>query len=100
MGINACFESGLPAKIGLSLAVGLKSGAAKPLRKAASILALVGFLFILRDFIFFWARYANPNFSPMGAAPLLYPLMITGGVAMFFAIILSLMIFRQGVENS
>lgn len=84
----------------IGIAVGMKSGAPKPLRRWTSILALVGFLFVLRDFIFFWGRYANPEFSAMGAAGLLYPLMITGGSAMFIAVVLSLTIFRQGVENS
>jgi hypothetical protein len=84
----------------VGIVVGLKTGAGKSLRKAASILALIGFLFILRDFIFFWGRYGNADFSPMASAPLLYPLMIIGGIAMFLAIAFSLVIFRRGIENS
>jgi hypothetical protein len=84
----------------IGIVVGLKSGAGKPVRKTTSILALVGFLFVLRDFVFFWGRYGDADFSPMGSATLLYPIMIIGALAMFLAIILSLVIFRRGIENS
>ncbi len=84
----------------IGIAVGLKSGAGKSLRKTTSILALVGFLFVLRDFVFFWGRYGDADFSPMGSAPLLYPIMIIGALAMFLAILFSLIIFRRGIQNS
>lgn len=83
----------------IGIVVGYKSGAGKSIRKAASVLALVGFLFILRDFVFFWGRYNGAEFSPMGSAPLLYPLMIAGAMSMMLAIIFSLVIFKRSIEN-
>lgn len=82
------------------IVVGLKSGAGKAMRKTASVFALVGLLFVLRDSVFFIGRYVNPEFSPMSSAPILYPLMIAGGTAMFVAGILSLVIFLRGVKNA
>lgn len=84
----------------IGVVVGLKSGAGKSLRKTASVFALVGFLFVLRDFVFFTGKYLNPEFTPMSSAPILYPLMIVGGVAMFVAGVLSLLIFVRGIRNS
>ena len=63
-------------------------------------LAMLTARFLLRDSVFFIGRYVNPEFSPMSSAPILYPLMIAGGTAMFVAGILSLVIFLRGVKNA
>lgn len=78
---------------------GLKLGAGKALRRWASNFALVGFLFVLRDLVFFFGKYTNPEFSPAGSAPILYPLMIAGALAMATAIVLSLVIFVRGLDK-
>lgn len=103
-------EAGLNARLFLwvfgflnilvGIVVGLKSGAGKPLRKTASIFALVGFLFVVRDLVFFCGKYLNADFTPLSSAPVLYPLFVAGGAAMFVAGILSLAIFVRGIKNT
>jgi hypothetical protein len=87
--------------IAIGLIVGLQRRASLPLRTWASWLALLGvILYPVRDTVYFWGRWLNPNFSPGVPGPVLYPIMWIGGTAMFFALILSLVVFVQGTRTA
>ncbi len=63
----------------------------------ASWLAFIAvILYPIRDAVYFWGRWLDPNFSPSGAGPILYPIMWIGGIAMFLALLFTLIIFIQG----
>jgi hypothetical protein len=80
--------------------VGVQIQAGARLRAWASWLAIVGVvLYPLRDTVGFWGRYLNPQYSAGALGPVLYPLMWAGGAAMFFALLLSIVVFVQGARK-
>jgi len=79
--------------------VGLQTKASHALRSAASWLAVIGVvLYPIRDAVYFWGRWLNPNFSPAVPGPVLYPIMWIGGTAMFLSLLLALVVFVQGAR--
>jgi hypothetical protein len=87
--------------IAIGLIVGLQRGASLPLRTWASWLGVLGvILYPVRDTVYFWGRWLNPNFSPGVPGPVLYPIMWIGGTAMFLALLLSLVVFVQGTRTA
>jgi len=81
--------------------VGTQTQSKRGLRLWASWLALIGgILYPIRDSVYFWGRWANPNFSATGVGPVLYPIIWIGGTAMFFALLFSLVIFIQGSRQA
>ncbi len=81
--------------------VGLQTQASMGLRSGASWLAVLGVvLYPIRDAVYFWGRWLNPNFSPGVPGPVLYPIMWVGGTAMFLALLLTLMVFVQGGKHA
>lgn len=85
----------------IGLIVGIQKRASQRLRRWASWLGIAGVaLFPLRDTINFWGRFLNPQFSAGGIAPVIYPLMITGGTAIGLALLLSLIVFVQGSRQA
>ena len=50
--------------------------------------------------LFFWGRWADPNFSAGWIAPFVYPLKWLGGAAMFLALLLALIVFIQGTQHA
>jgi hypothetical protein len=81
--------------------VGLQTKASQGLRSAASWLAVVGVvLYPIRDAVYFWGRWLNPNFSPGVPGPVLYPIMWIGGTAMFLSLLLALVVFVQGARQT
>jgi hypothetical protein len=87
--------------IAIGVIVGIQKQASPRLRTWASWLAIVGVvLYPLRDTISFWGRFLNPQFSAGSIAPVLYPLMITGGTAIGLALLLSLVVFVQGARRA
>jgi hypothetical protein len=85
----------------IGVIVGIQKQASPRLRAWASWLAIVGVvLYPLRDTVSFWGRFLNPQFSAGGIAPVLYPLMVTGGTAIGFALLLSLVVFVQGARQA
>jgi len=81
--------------------VGIQTQAGRQLRAWASWLALIGgLLYPIRDSVYFWGRWSNPNFSAGGVGPVLYPILWIGGAAMFFALLLSLIVFVQGTRQT
>jgi hypothetical protein len=64
-------------------------------------LAVVGVvLYPIRDAVYFWGRWLNPNFSPGVPGPVLYPIMWIGGTAMFLSLLLALVVFVQGARQT
>jgi hypothetical protein len=55
-------------------------------------------LYPIRDAVYFWGKWLNPNFNYGGPGPVLYPLMWLGGSAMFLALLLALVVFMQGAK--
>ena len=86
--------------IAIGVIVGTQTQASRKLRAWASWLALVGLvLFPIRDGVYFWGRWLNPNFSPHNPGYVLYPLMWIAGTAMFLALLFSLIVFVQGARQ-
>jgi hypothetical protein len=86
--------------LAIGVIVGLQTQASRQLRAWASWLAVVGVvLYPIRDAVYFWGRWLNPQFAPGGPGPVLYPLMWVGGTAMFLALLLSLIAFVQGTKQ-
>ncbi len=87
--------------IAIGVIVGIQTQASRSLRAWASWLAVIGVvLYPIRDSVYFWGRWLNPNFSPHAPGYVLYPLMWTAGSAMFLALLLSLMVFVQGAQRA
>jgi len=85
----------------VGIIVGIQKQASPRLRAWASWLGIVGVvLFPLRDTVNFWGRFLNPQFSAGSITPVLYLLMIAGGTAIGFALLLSLVVFVQGARQA
>jgi len=81
--------------------VGTQPAASPALRQWASWLAFVAVvLYPIRDMYFFWGRWFNPSFSGGWVSQVVYPLKVLGGVAMFLALLLSLVVFLQGARRT
>ena len=81
--------------------VGLQTQASLALRSWASWLAVIGvLLFPVRDTVGFWGRYFNPNNSFGAIGPIVYLLKWIGGAAVFFALLLALIVFVQGAQRA
>lgn len=86
--------------IAIGVIVGIQTQASRSLRTWASRLAVLGVvLYPIRDAVYFWGRWLNPNFSPHAPGYLLYPIIWTGGAAMFLALFFSLLVFVQGARH-
>jgi hypothetical protein len=86
--------------IAIGVIVGIQTQASRTLRAWASWLAVVGVVFYpIRDAVYFWGRWLNPNFSPHNPGYVLYPLMWIAGAAMFLALLFSLIVFVQGARQ-
>ena len=84
----------------VGIIVGLQTKASQGLRSATSWLAVAGVvLYPIRDAVYFWGRWLNPNFSPHNPGYVLYPLMWIAGSAMFLALLFSLIVFVQGAPR-
>ena len=82
--------------IAIGVIVGLQARANRSLRAWASWLALVGvILYPVRDLVSFWCRW----FAVSAPSSMLYPIKITGGIAMFAALLLALIVFVQGARQ-
>jgi hypothetical protein len=87
--------------ITVGMIVGLQTQASRGLRSAASWLAVIGVvLYPIRDAVYFWGRWLNPNFSPGVPGPVLYPIMWIGGIAMFLSLLFTLVVFVQGAQRA
>ncbi len=87
--------------VSVGVIVGLQTKASHALRSAASWLAVIGVvLYPIRDAVYFWGRWFNPDFSPGVPGPVLYPIMWMGGTAMFLALLLALVVFVQGAQRA
>ena len=76
--------------------VGIQTGADRKLREWASWLALAGvILYPVRDAVFFWCR----RFIVRAPSSVVYPIKWVGGVTMFAALLLSLIVFVQGARK-
>ncbi len=76
--------------------VGIQTGADRKLREWASWLALAGvILYPIRDAVFFWCRW----FIVRAPSSVVYPIKWIGGVTMFIALLLSLIVFVQGARR-
>jgi len=76
--------------------VGVQTRADRKLREWASWLALAGvILYPIRDAVFFWCRW----FIVRAPASVVYPVKWIGGVTMFIALLLSLIVFVQGARQ-
>lgn len=85
--------------IAVGFIVGTQPQASLAMRQWASWLAVIGALvYPIRDTVFFWGRWADPNFSAGWVAPIVYPLKWLGGAAMFLALLLALIVFLQGSQ--
>jgi hypothetical protein len=86
--------------IAIGVIVGIQTQASRKLRAWASWLAVVGVvLYPIRDAVYFWGRWLNPNFSPHNPGYILYPLMWIAGTAMLLALLFSLVVFVQGARQ-
>jgi len=86
--------------IAIGLIVGLQAQADRRLREWASWLAVVGVvLYPIRDVVAFWGRWLNPEFSLGAIGPVVYPIKWIGGIAMFVALLLALVVFVQGTRQ-
>jgi hypothetical protein len=100
---NMRFYAWMAALFGIAVGVivGLQTQASMALRSWASWLAVIGVvLFPVRDTVGFWGRWFNPNygFGPLG--PIVYPIKWLGGTAIFFALLLALIVFVQGAQRA
>ena len=83
--------------IAIGVIVGLQSGASIKLRVWCSWLAVAGVvLYPIRDTVSFWGRW----FSVSVPSPVLYPIKWIGGVAMFLALLMALIVFVQGARQA
>ena len=81
--------------------VGIQNNVDRKLRAWSSWLGLFGvLLFPLRDAVFFWGRWLNPDFSPAVIGPIVYPVLWAGCAAMFLALVLSLVVFIKGSSRA
>lgn len=77
--------------------VGIQTQASPGLRSAASWLAALGVvLYPVRDAVYFWGRWLNPNFSPGPVGPYLYPILWVACGAIFLGALFTLVVFVQG----
>jgi hypothetical protein len=77
----------------IGVIVGIQTSADQKLRDWASWLALTGvILYPIRDAVFFWCRW----FTVRAPASVVYPVKWIGGIAMFIALVLALIVFLQG----
>lgn len=87
--------------IAIGVIVGIQGQVSRQLRAWTSWLALIGvLLYPLRDTVFFWGRWLNPDFSPVIVGPILYPVLWVGCSAMFMALLLSLIVFAKGSNQA
>ena len=87
--------------IAIGVLVGIQTQASRTLRDWASWLAAIGVvLYPIRDTVYFWGRWLNPDFSPHAPGYVLYPIMWIAGSAMFLALLFSLLVFIQGVRQA
>ena len=76
--------------------MGVQTRADRKLREWASWLALAGvILFPIRDTVFFWCRW----FIVRAPSSAVYPIKWIGGVTMFIALLLTLIVFVQGARR-
>jgi hypothetical protein len=84
----------------IGVIVGTQTKVSIRLRSAASWLALAGvILYPVRDSVYFWGRYLNPDFAAGGPGPVLYPILWVSIASMFLALFLSLVIFIKGTRK-
>jgi len=77
--------------------VGIQTRVDRRLRAWASWLAVAGvILYPIRDLVSFWCRWFAVN-TP---SSVIYPIKIAGGVAMFVALLLALIVFVQGARQA
>jgi len=87
--------------IAVGFIVGTQPAASLALRQWASWLAIAAVvLYPIRDAYFYWGRWMNPVFSGGWVSQVVYPLKFLGGVAMFLALLLSLIVFLQGSKKT
>jgi len=87
--------------IAIGVIVGMQTQASQPLRAWASWLAVIGvILYPLRDAVYFWGRWLNPDFSAGPLGPYLYPIMWIAGTVMFLALLFSLLVFVRGTRQA
>jgi hypothetical protein len=80
----------------IGVIIGIQTRADRGLRAWASWLAVAGvILYPIRDLVFFWCRW----FTVSAPGSVVYPIKIAGGVAMFVALLLALIVFVQGVRQ-
>jgi len=65
---------------------------------AAWLAALGLVLYPVRETVAFWGRWLNPTFSFGWLGPVGYPIKWIGGTAMFFALLLALVVFVRGAQ--
>jgi hypothetical protein len=83
--------------IAIGVIVGIQTRADRRLRAWASWLAVAGvILYPIRDLVFFWCRW----FAVSAPSSVVYPIKIAGGVAMFVALLLALIVFVQGARQA
>jgi hypothetical protein len=83
--------------IAIGVIVGLQSGAPLKLRVWTSWLAVAGVvLYPIRDAVAFWCRW----FSVSAPSQIIYPIKWAGGLAMFAALLLALIVFVQGARQA
>jgi hypothetical protein len=83
--------------IAIGVIVGIQTRADQRLRAWASGLAVAGvLLYPIRDLVFFWCRW----FAVSAPASVVYPIKVAGGLAMFVALLLALVVFVQGARRT
>lgn len=100
---NMRFYAWMSALFGIAVGVivGLQTQASMALRSWASWLAIIGVvLFPVRDTVAFWGRWFNPNYGFGVIGPIVYPIKWIGGAAVFFALLLALIVFVQGAQRA
>ena len=81
----------------IGVIVGIQTRVDRRLRAWASWLAVAGvILYPIRDLVSFWCRW----FAVSTPSSVIYPIKITGGVAMFVALLLALIVFVQGARQA
>ena len=84
----------------VGLIVGTQTGVSLGLRSAASWLAVIGVvLYPIRDAVYFWGKYLNPNFSAAGPGVILYPILWVGIATMFLSLLFALIVFVKGIRR-
>jgi hypothetical protein len=83
--------------IAIGVIIGLQSGVSRKLRVWASWLAVAGVvLYPIRDAVAFWCQW----FSVSAPSQIIYPIKWAGGLAMFAALLLTLVVFVLGTRRS